>query len=203
MAASKEEPKLIKGMIPKGPPWNVLSNLKDKSLDELQKLYCEHMNNDKVCCLNLQINSNIGMIIRTATLFGMGEVIIIGRRKYDARATVGADSYIPVNKITATLGSHHDELDIPAIIAHIEEWSKTHQIVFIELTHDAIDFRQIKSYTGDKSVIFIMGCENGGIPTEILAIKNTICAKIPQKGILPCFNVSVAFSIVASMFYYG
>ena len=54
-----------------------------------------------------------------------------------------------------------------------------------------------------KPVIFIMGSENGGIPERLLDFQPSICIKIPQKGVMPCFNVSIAFSIVASKYYYG
>ncbi len=51
--------------------------------------------------------------------------------------------------------------------------------------------------------MFIMGAENKGIPPEILKFSPSICVQIHQKGVIPCFNVNIAFSIVAAMYYYN
>lgn len=198
----KREAKQTPKSAPSG-PLNVLSELKDKPVAEIQKIYRENMNADKVCCLNLQSNANAGMIIRTANIFAMSEVIILGRRKFDPRATVGADNYMDVTRIDATVGTENDQLDIPKILAYLTHWSQTHSIVFVELSPHAIDLREMnKNVAKDKPVMFILGAENEGIPTEILQFKPSICVQIPQKGVIPCFNVSIAFSIVASMYYF-
>lgn len=184
-------------------PIGVIPELQGKTFEEVQKVYHENMNLNKVVCLNLKSDANIGMIIRTASLFGMSEVIIIGRRKYDARTSVGTEMYIPVTRIFAATGPYSEELDIPKILSQIEEWSKTHNIVFVENSVNSIDMRDMKkTITNDKPVMFIMGSEDKGIPEDILKYKNSTCVIIPQKGVTSCFNVSIAFSIVSTMYYY-
>jgi hypothetical protein len=67
---------------------------------------------EKVCCLNLHDDMNIGQIVRTAELFGMSEVLIVGRKKYDRRTIVGAEFRIPVTKHWTAKGDHSEKLDL-------------------------------------------------------------------------------------------
>ena len=185
-------------------PVGVIPELKGKTFEEVQKVYRENMNIDKVCCINLQSDANVGMIVRTASLFGMSEVIIIGKRKYDKRTTVGTDHYIPVTRILATTGTYNEELDTEKILSYIEECSSTHNIIFVENIEKSIDMRHMKKeITNGKPAMFVMGSEDKGIPEEVLKFKNAKCVIIPQKGVTSCFNVSIAFSIIATMYYYS
>lgn len=185
-------------------PLNVRNGLEGLTIEQVQNIYRQTMNNDKVCCLNIKSEANIGMIMRTASLFGMGEMITLGKRKFNARTSIGAESFIPLNKISASCGVHNDQLDIEKILTELECLSKTHQIIFIELSPESIDFRDMKKkIAADKPVLFVLGSENGGIPEQVLKFQPSVTLMIPQKGVMPCFNVSIAFSIVASMYYYG
>uniref|UniRef100_A0A6C0J1X0 Uncharacterized protein n=1 Tax=viral metagenome TaxID=1070528 RepID=A0A6C0J1X0_9ZZZZ len=60
--------------------------------------YIQESRPEKVCCLNLHGDMNIGQIVRTAEIFGMSEVLIVWRKKYDRRITVGVEFRIPVTK---------------------------------------------------------------------------------------------------------
>src|SRR5205085_7526881 len=85
-----------------------------------------------VCCLNLKGDNNLGMIIRTASNFGMSKVIILGRRNYDRRTTVGMHNYIAIDRISATNGSHSENLDLDAILDMMKRWSRHYTLIFIE-----------------------------------------------------------------------
>ena len=99
------------------------------------------MNHDKVCCFNVKFNSNIGMIMRTASLFGMGEVIVLGRRRFDSRSSVGADHFIPIQRINACSDVYNEQLDVNKITNIFQSWAQNYNLVFIELCDRDIDFR--------------------------------------------------------------
>ncbi len=183
-------------------PLNVRADLQHLSYNELVKIYKESMNKDKVCCLNLTGDTNIGQIIRTASLFVMSEVIIVGRRFYDRRTTVGTHNYIPTTTLMAAEGDHSEKLVIPEILKLLTEWSETHNIFFVEFSDKAIPLNKLHdNIYNAKPAMFVMGTEHDGIPQKILDFKPSICVKIPQKGVGPCFNVSNAFAMVAWEYY--
>lgn len=181
---------------------NVQPEFRSLSQQGVVDEYKKRMNGDKVCCMNLSGESNIGQIVRTASLFEMSEVIILGRRKYNRRSTVGSHNYIPVTTLMCTEGNHSENFNIPSVLKFLAEWSQTHTIVFVELRSDAISARDFKtSLPSDKQIMFVMGSEHDGIPEEVLAFQPSLCVEIPQKGVMRCFNVSNAFAIVAWEYY--
>lgn len=181
---------------------NVRDDLQALSPEELRKVYLDNCNKDAVMCLNLTGEINIGMVIRTASLFSMGKVIIVGKRKYDKRTTVGMHNYIPLEIVKATSGVHNDSFCVSEIVDLIENYKKNYNIVFVE--HGGIllkDIHKVLDDKIDKPTMFIMGSENNGIPEEILNIKDTCRVSITQKGIGRSFNVATAFSMVVYEFY--
>jgi tRNA G18 (ribose-2'-O)-methylase SpoU len=74
--------------------WNVHDDLKDKTLPELQKICKNDQLPFAVCALNVTGDLNLGMMMRTASLFGAERFIIYGRHNYDSRTTVGAQNYL-------------------------------------------------------------------------------------------------------------
>lgn len=177
---------------------NVRTELQHLRDDQLRDVYIANMNPDKVCCLNLKGELNIGMIVRSAELFHMSGVVILGRRMYDKRTTVGMHHYIPIERMGATLGDHSEELDLPLIISLLEEWSKTYQLVFVE--QGGISITEVTTLKQEKPWMLILGSEDEGIPSGILDASETLHAlriSIPQLGLGRSFNVSHAFAIVA------
>lgn len=178
---------------------NVRTEYQNLTTSEIREIYLHDMNQDMVMCLNLTGEFNIGCIVRTASLFGMGKVIIIGRRIYDKRTTVGMHLYIPVERITAS-DRENIELDVDKIQKVLEGYMQTHQIVFVE--HGGYDLRTIHEHTNHaKPVLFVMGPEGGGIPAQLLAMKGTQIVSISQLGIGRSFNVSSAFAMIAYEYY--
>lgn len=111
---------------------NVKEELQSSSVEEIQKEYLQNCQKEKLCCLHISVDQNAGTLIRLASLFGLSEVILLGKRSYNARQAVGMQNYIPVSRITATKGNHSEFLDSEVILSHLKEWSKTHSIIFIE-----------------------------------------------------------------------
>lgn len=176
-------------------PFNLRDEFENKP-DKAHEDYLKNMTTAIVILFNLGICSNIGSIIRTASLFAFGGVHILGKRAFNARASVGTDHYIPITKISATKGVYNEFLDYDIIIKHFEELSKTHTIVMVE--HGGIDVREMNGEIKklDKPPAFVMGQEDTGIPDEILKNVPHLCVSIPQKGVCRSYNVGVAFGIV-------
>ena len=184
---------------------NVKDEYKDLNVNELKELYLQNSDKNAVLCLNLTGEFNIGSIVRTASLFSMGKIIILGKRTYDKRTTVGMENYIPVERIRATIGAHDEKLDLPYVNKLINEYKKKYQVIFVE--QGGIDLREIQTLTNKSSylslsnpVMFVLGSESEGIPQELL--KGEKIVSIPQKGIGRSFNVGHAFAMIAYAYYY-
>lgn len=187
---------------------NVSSELQHLTMDEqVNNGTLKNVRPDKVCCLNLKGNINVGQIIRTASIFNMAEVLIIGRRTYDKRTTVGMHHYIPITKISATIGDHNDQLDLVKIRELFIELSATHTMIMVE--HGGESLVNLHNILGNLKcssqrtlpLLFIMGSEDHGIPSELMDLPNVLRISIPQFGVCRSFNVSNAFAMVAWEYY--
>jgi len=70
--------------------YNVKDALSHLGVKALADLYTSSIADEvQVICLNLSGDINIGGIIRTASLFGVGKVHLLGRKRYDKRGAVG------------------------------------------------------------------------------------------------------------------
>jgi tRNA G18 (ribose-2'-O)-methylase SpoU len=177
---------------------NVLDCYKDKTTEEIQEIYNQNSFPEQIGCLNLTSDQNIGLIVRTASLFCLSGVNIIGRRPYDRRPTVGMHKYIPIKTIKATKGYANDEYDIEIIKEHLLEMSKTHTIIFIEQGGTCLTnvFKNI-----NKPAYFVVGNEGFGIPNEIMEFNPCIKVSIPQFGVGRSHNVGIAASMVLWEYY--
>lgn len=175
---------------------NVVDEYKDLPSDEIKEIYHSKSRPCAVCCLNLKGDINIGMIIRTATIFEFSKVYTVGKRFYDRRGSVGMQNYIDIDRRSCTSGDQNETLDHSKVISFLEEMKTLYTIVFVEQGGE--DIRNIKTILADKlPPLFVMGAEDYGIPDEILKYTPSIRISIPQAGICRSFNVSTAFSIVS------
>lgn len=174
-------------------PLNVTDDYADMDPVDIKNLYIEQSLPEKVVCLNLTGDCNIGVIIRSASLFGLSEVIVMGRRRYMRRPTVGMHKYIPVTFHKACQGHHSEEYDIPEILQALEKLSASHIIVFIEQGGEILTGAFDKC---SKPAVFIVGNEGCGIPDEILAFQPSMRVSIPQRGVGRSHNVASATCIV-------
>lgn len=178
--------------------FNVRPDLKGKTLEELKDISKKDRSNFEVMLLNITGDLNFGMIIRTSHLLGAKKVIVLGRRRLDKRATVGAENYQKVER--------HDGLNEDLTINKEEffkliEKKKTYFPVFVEIGGENLKEVKWKNKIPKKSTpIFIFGNENRGISDEIMneAKKRNmgIVISIPQKGVLKSLNVATAASMI-------
>ena len=175
---------------------NVLNDYQNLSVDEIKELYAKISSDVAVGCINLSGDCNIGMMIRSSSIFGVGKFYILGRKFYDRRSSVGTQNHIPVVKIYTMLGNHSETLNINEVINELKKLQDTYTIVFIEQSEKSIQLSDIHTIKMDKPPLFIFGNESSGIPIEILNMELTICIEIKQRGIGRSLNVSTACGIV-------
>lgn len=165
-------------------PRNVADYLKWLTDDETKKYLEERKLNFSVLILNILFDNNAGNIVRSANAFGASEIILYGHKKFDRRASVGAEFY-----------SHFRHLKF---VEDLDELFKEYEvIVAVENTPDAVP---LKNFTWDtKKTLIIFGQESGGIPSEILKKCNAVVA-INQRGSVRSLNVAVAAGIVMNSY---
>lgn len=178
--------------------YNVQDDLQGLEIDELRDIQAERSVNCAVCCLSVTGDLNVGVIIRTASLVGAKEVLIFGRRKYDARSVVGADNYIRVDKIEGVTTPF--TLDVNKFWDTMAEKGYFPILIegpgFTPITEpDWLEYFEMISGFGFTPCL-VFGNEGSGIPESILygsPMKGVF--SIPQRGILRSYNVSSAASI--------
>lgn len=137
-----------------------------------------------VLIFNIQSNTNIGQLIRTANAFGVEEVCIVGRRKYASFGNQGTSSKTKIR--------HFYKVD--DAFSYYQNLS--YDFVGIEITDESIPIND-KEFECD--TVFILGNEGSGIQENILA-RCQYCVFIPQFGSGASINVNTACGIVLNIF---
>ena len=88
--------------------FNVGDSYKDNTLEVNQALCKMDRLPFSVGCINVTGDLNVGMMIRSACLLGAENFYIFGRKKFDARSTVGAENYINIKQIVFDDPIHAD-----------------------------------------------------------------------------------------------
>lgn len=179
---------------------NVKNELQSKNIDEIKEYYNETKDTNIVVALNIIDDSNIGTMIRTASLFGISEFHILGKRHYNRRPSVGMYNYIPVYCHRMTKGTHNEELDEEKIKNFLTYYKENnYSLVFIE--QDSKSIHPSKMEKKEKTM-FIFGNEKTGIPRSILDyFLNDTIVEFPQKGVGRSFNVSSTLSMILWEYY--
>jgi tRNA G18 (ribose-2'-O)-methylase SpoU len=162
-------------------PRNVADYLKWLTDEDTKKYLDEKRLNFSVLIMNILFDNNAGNIVRSANAFGAQEIILYGHKKFDRRASVGAEFYSYFRHI-----KYVDDLD--ALFKEFEV------VVGIENSEEAVP---LKSFEWDKNkkTLMIFGQESGGIPKEVLD-KCTSVVAIKQRGSVRSLNVAVAAGII-------
>lgn len=179
---------------------NVRDCFKSMTVDELQKLYKEKSGNEIVLFLNPDKDRNIGTIIRTASASFFSKFVIIGRKKTDFATAVGMNHYMPIEYVSASIGTYNELLNIPKIESYLTELSKTHTIILCEISPNSIPLQKMNSILKDrmKPPAFLLGNEKDGIPIELINSSKfeKLIVEIPFSGFVRSFNVSNSFAMI-------
>ena len=151
------------------------------TVEDTAKYMEERKLNYGVLIMNLLYDNNAGNIVRSANAFGVSEIILYGHKKFDRRASVGAEFY-----------SHFRHLkfvdDLPKLFAEYD------LVVAVENTATAAPLKDF-AWDKNKKTLMIFGQENSGIPEEILKKCDSVVS-IVQRGSVRSLNVAVAAGIV-------
>jgi len=173
--------------------YNVLDQYKDNSVEENVAICNRDRLPFSVGMINVTGELNIGMAIRSASLMGASNFYIFGRRKFDARSTVGAENYINIVQYVFDDPIHAD-MQIATKLQELEKTMK-YNIVLCETGGVELSSKTSWATLKDGHPLFIFGSESHGIPD---AVSNNFKVKvgIPQRGVLRSFNVSAAMNII-------
>lgn len=183
-------------------PRNVRSEFKCFSLEQCQE-YCRK---DRLpfdaCLLNLTSDLNVSASIRTLHLLGADTIYIIGKKKLDRRALVGAEYY---SNLQFLGGLQLDDFSIDEdVFLQMLSLNQDYFPIFIEMggiNITSIDWKNIiqKNHTSFYRPLLIYGNENRGIGENILYLRHkiprSVIASIPMLGVLRSLNVSASVAI--------
>ena len=80
--------------------YNVRDEYKQNTYEQNVAITMSEQRTFSVGCINITGELNVGMMIRSACLFGAENFYIFGRKKFDKRSTVGAEKYINIVQYT-------------------------------------------------------------------------------------------------------
>lgn len=184
-------------------PQNVRNEFKDLTLAQCQ----EHCRQDRLpfdaCFLNITSDLNVSTSIRTLHLMGVDKIFVLGKRKLDCRALVGAEFYTDIEYMG---GLNMDTLEIEKEV-FLDMLSKNEDYfpVFVEMGGENlkdIDWKNRLTKPNGKQYrpLLIFGNEHRGIGENIFALRenipNSMVVSIPMKGVLRSLNVSASVAMV-------
>lgn len=182
--------------------YNVKQKFQQNTIEDNKCIYEMMSVPIEVACINLEHNLNVGTLVRTASLFAVSKIHIIGKKKYDRRGAVGLQNYIPVIHHSAITHDENGVVDDDKMIDILKTISHDHFLVFIEQTKQSINLINMNKIitSQSKSPLFIVGSESCGISQKIIEYfsksSDVIFIEIPQGGIGRSHNVTCALSIV-------
>lgn len=162
-------------------PRNRPDYLKWMSDEEVKKYLENRKLNFGVLIVNILYDNNAGNIVRSANAFGVREIILYGHKKFDRRASVGAEFYLNFQHI-----KYVEDLD--------QIFTEYEISVAVENTEDAVPLSDF-DWDPTKKTLLVFGQESNGIPDEVLK-KCDHKVQIVQFGSVRSLNVSVAAGIV-------
>ena len=185
-------------------PLNVRSEYQSFNQSTLKTIQKSLSKNFSIVLFNVRTSGNIGMTIRSACLLGCKEVIICGRKKFNARFSIGSEHYIPIIywdtplKVSITCKNPFEFRE--TLEYNPKEFAKMcgdNTPVFLEQSGD--DITTVKWQT-IRNVLLIVGNESCGIPGSFIndvkkLIPGTQTVSIPQWSVMRSMNVAVAASI--------
>lgn len=164
---------------------NAKRNITDQLAWARREDILETINENKIpislLLVNIDRDNNVGNIIRSANTFGVKEVLIYGRKKFDRRTSVGAEFFMKFRHIRfiEEITPLRQEFDI---------------ILGLEQTPDSIELHSYQ-WPQNVRILIAIGHEGTGLPPEVLSLCDQNL-EIEQYGTTRSLNVSVATGIV-------
>lgn len=135
---------------------------------------------------NIAKRHNVGTLARSATAFGVSEVILVGRRDFNSFGSHGSSNHLRFRHFHSLQDARH----------FLKE-EKHCDICGVEITRDAVP---VNHHPFNKSTAFLLGNEGTGLSPKECEICDFF-VYIPQYGSgTASLNVTVAASIVLHHF---
>ena len=135
-------------------------------------------------CMNLTSDFNKSSVIRSSNAFLGKEVILVGKRKFDRRGTVGAQHYETLKH----------SVEIEPVIEYLRE--NGYKIFAVDNIAD-YNPKAVYDVEMPEKTAFIYGEESNGLSREIIDMCDEM-VYIPQYGSVRSINVAQAASIMMS-----
>lgn len=192
-------------------PENVRAEFKGMTLEDCQEKCKEDRLPFDACFLNITSDLNVSASIRSLHLMGVDKIYILGKKKLDRRALVGAEFYTDIEYMG---GLNMDTLEVENhVFLDMLSENKDYFPIFVEMGGENlkdIDWKnRLKKEVQEKMSeeenssyrpLLIFGNEHRGIGDNILALKETLprsmVVSIPMKGVLRSLNVSASVAMV-------
>lgn len=191
-------------------PENVRSEFKGLTLEQCQEKCASDRLPFDACFLNITSDLNVSASIRTLHLMGVEKIFILGKKKLDRRALVGAEFYTDIEYMG---GLNLDTLEVESDV-FMEMLSKNEDYfpIFVEMGGENLKDvnwkSRLKKNNQEASLenalyrpLLVFGNEHRGIGDNILALKDNLSrsmvVSIPMKGVLRSLNVSASVAMVA------
>lgn len=165
--------------------WNIREDLKGKTLDQV--LDYQPCFPYAVAAINRDGDLNVGMMLRTAVIFGASEFFIFGDKKFDKRTAKGAHNYIKVVNCP-------DLTPLNTIIKQLG-WTP----VFMATSGKPLALHDMKRVL-PHNPCFIFGNESKGLPRDLIPEDYEHIYCLRQPGVLRSLNVSSCAAIVMSRY---
>lgn len=184
-------------------PENVRLEFKGLTIDQCQ----EKCANDRLpfdaCFLNITSDLNVSASIRTLHLMGVDKIYVLGKKKLDRRALVGAEFYTNIEYMG---GLNLNTLEVESdVFMEMLSKNKDYFCIFVEMGGENLkDINWKKSISKGNNELYrpllVFGNEHRGIGDNILALRDklprSMIVSIPMKGVLRSLNVSASVAIV-------
>jgi len=173
--------------------YNVRDEFKNNSVQENIAICNKDRLKFSVGCINITGELNIGMMLRSACLFGAENFYIFGRNKFDKRSTVGAENYINIVQYVFDDPIHAD-MQIAQKLIDVQKMMG-YTIVLCETGGLEIGKHTTWNFFKNQHPLFMFGSESHGIPSAV-SEQFQHKVSIPQRGVMRSFNVSAAMNII-------
>lgn len=185
-------------------PANVRAMFKEMTLDESREYCVRDRFPVDACFLNITSDLNVSAGIRSLHLMGIDRIFVLGKRKLDRRALVGAEFYSDIVRLD---GLNVDDLTISEdVFLEMVNSNADYFPVFVEQGGEnmlGVDWssRFKKPEGGAYRPLLIFGNEARGIGDNILSLRDSLprslTVTLPMRGVLRSLNVSASVAMVA------
>lgn len=182
---------------------NVREEFKSLTLEQAKdKCLADRLPFD-ACFLNITSDLNVSTSIRSLHLLGVEKIFVLGKRKLDRRALVGAEFYSDIEYMG---GLNLDTLEIDeSVFMEMISRNEDYFPVFVEMGGESlqdINWKdRIKKEEGKNyRPLLIFGNEHRGVGENIFALREkmdrSMVVSIPMNGVLRSLNVSASVAMV-------